>query len=137
MTPEHPRKQMGSLAHDSEKVRAANAEITILFAEDNSRIQELVAALLHSSGYNVIVAGDGREALLKARAFDGFIHLLLSDIDMPGMTGIELATQLSQERPKIQGPAHLRPSCWDVGAEQWLAVPSQTICVQHAYKPDS
>jgi DNA-binding response OmpR family regulator len=59
----------------------------------------LVTLLLHRCGYEVILARDGKEALQKAREFDGVIHLLLSDVHMPGMTGIELAVQLNQERP--------------------------------------
>jgi two-component system, cell cycle sensor histidine kinase and response regulator CckA len=84
---------------NEEKVSASNSENTILFADDDGLIQKLVAALLHRCGYKVIVASDGRDALQKAREFEGIIHLLLSDVDMPGMTGIELATQLNQERP--------------------------------------
>jgi len=84
---------------NTEKVPASDSNSTILFADDDGKLQELVAALLHRCGYNVIVARDGKDALQKAREFDGVIHLLLSDIDMPGMTGIELAIQLNQERP--------------------------------------
>ena len=40
-----------------------------------------------------------KEALQKSREFSGIIHLLLSDVEMPGMTGIGLAIQLNQERP--------------------------------------
>jgi two-component system cell cycle sensor histidine kinase/response regulator CckA len=84
---------------DSEKVPASNSDKTILFADDDSQLQVLVAALLHRCGYKVIPAHDGQEALQKAREFSGVIHLLLSDVEMPGMTGIELAIQLNQERP--------------------------------------
>jgi CheY-like chemotaxis protein len=59
----------------------------------------MVAELLQRCGYHVLLAKNGNEALQKAREFDGVIHLLLSDVDMPGMTGIELAIQLNQERP--------------------------------------
>jgi two-component system cell cycle sensor histidine kinase/response regulator CckA len=83
----------------AEKVPANNSENTILFAESNGPLQVVVAALLHQCGYKVIAANGGKEALQKAREFDGVIHLLLSDVDMPGMTGIELAIQLNQERP--------------------------------------
>ena len=76
-----------------------NSEKTILFADDDGRTQKFVAALLHKCGYKVIVASDGKEALQKAREFGGIIHLLLSDVEMPGMTGIELAIQLNRERP--------------------------------------
>ena len=84
---------------NSEKVPASNSERTILFADDDGSYQELVARLLHGCGYNVILAQDGKDALQKAREFHGIIHLLLSDVEMPGMTGIELAIQLNQERP--------------------------------------
>jgi DNA-binding response OmpR family regulator len=82
-----------------DNVSASNSSKTILFAEDDGQLQKLVALLLHTYGYNVIVARDGHEAHKKAREFDGTIHLLLSDVDMPGMTGTELAIQLNKERP--------------------------------------
>lgn len=72
---------------------------TILFADDNGQLQKTVADFLTRYGYNLIIAKGGREALQKAREFDGIIHLLLSDVEMPGMTGIEPAIQLNQERP--------------------------------------
>jgi DNA-binding response OmpR family regulator len=78
---------------------APNPERTILLADDDGPLRTFVSALLTRCGYNLIVAGDGREALQKAREFDGIIDLLLSDIEMPGMTGIELAIQLNRERP--------------------------------------
>jgi len=76
-----------------------NSDKTILFADDDGQLQKFVAALLHKCGYRVILARDGKDALQKAREFEGVIHLLLSDVEMPGMTGIELAIQLNQERP--------------------------------------
>ena len=76
-----------------------NSDETILFADDNGQLQKSVAALLRKFGYRVILASDGKDALQKAREFEGVIHLLLSDVEMPGMTGIELAIQLNQERP--------------------------------------
>ena len=80
-------------------VQEGNAEKTILFADDDGQLQTFISALLTRCGYNLIVAGSGQDALQKAREFGGVIHLLLSDVEMPGMTGIELATQLNQERP--------------------------------------
>jgi DNA-binding response OmpR family regulator len=79
-----------------------NKDKTILFADDDGQVQKFVAALLLKQGYNVIVAVDGLSALQKAREFHGTIHLLLSDIEMPGMTGIELAIQISQDRPETK-----------------------------------
>jgi DNA-binding NtrC family response regulator len=76
-----------------------NANKTILFAHEDGEVQKFVVALLTENGYNLILASDGKGALEKARAHDGMIHLLLSDVEMHGMTGIELAIQLGQERP--------------------------------------
>ena len=84
---------------DAEKAAASKRHSTILFADDNGTLQTVVAEMLQRCGYHVLVAKNGNEALQKAREFDGVIHLLLSDVDMPGMTGIELAIQLNQERP--------------------------------------
>jgi CheY-like chemotaxis protein len=83
----------------SEKVPASNSDNTILFADDDGSYQELVAKLLYKCGYHVILARDGNDAIQKAREFDGVIQLLLSDVEMPGMTGIELAIQINKERP--------------------------------------
>jgi DNA-binding NtrC family response regulator len=76
-----------------------NSSKTILFADDDGQLQKFVAALLTKHGYHLILAANGLDALRKARAYEGVIHLLLSDIEMPGMTGIELAIQLGRERP--------------------------------------
>jgi len=87
---------------NTEKIPLSNSEKTILFAEDDAQLQKFVSKLLSRCGYKTIVASDGRDALRKAREFDGIIDLLLSDIEMPGMTGIELAIQLNQERPETK-----------------------------------
>src|SRR5690349_6395359 len=84
---------------DPEKVSTPNSDKTLLLADDDGQLQKFGAALLHTLGYKVIVAHDGKGVLQKARGLEGIIHLLLSDVEMPGMTGIELAIQLNQERP--------------------------------------
>jgi two-component system cell cycle sensor histidine kinase/response regulator CckA len=83
-------------------VANGNSDKTILFADDDGQLQTLVSALLARCGYNLIVASSGQDALQKAREFGGVIDLLLSDVEMPGMTGIELAIQLNQERPNTK-----------------------------------
>jgi two-component system cell cycle sensor histidine kinase/response regulator CckA len=75
------------------------AEATILLAEDEQTVRSFVLSLLTRTGYNVITAVDGMDALQKARNHNGTIELLLSDVQMPGMTGVELATQFSIDRP--------------------------------------
>ena len=75
---------------------------TILLVEDEQTLRTVVLFLLKSSGYNVIAAVDGLDGLRKARECRGEIDALLADIVMPRMTGIELATQLSLDRPKVK-----------------------------------
>ena len=74
---------------------------TILLAEDEQPVRSFVFAMLQKAGYNVIVAVDGQDGIAKSREFKGTIHLLLSDVEMPNMTGIELATQIQIDRPEI------------------------------------
>lgn len=75
---------------------------TVLLAEDEEPIRTLILTLLQRSGYNVIIGVDGQDAIKKSRQFKGAINLLLSDINMPNMTGVELATQVRIDRPGIQ-----------------------------------
>lgn len=77
-----------------------NNSRTILFVEDEQQVRDFIRLILQSGRYEVITAVDGIDALEKARAHEGAIHLLLSDVDMPEMTGIELATQFTKERPE-------------------------------------
>ena len=81
---------------------APDRQTTILLAEEEELFRIPFLALLQKSGYNTIVAVDGPDALAKAKEYEGEIHLLLSNILMPAMTGIDLASQLLIERPRMQ-----------------------------------
>ena len=81
---------------------APDRQTTILLAEEEELFRIPFLALLRRSGYNTIVAVDGPDALAKAKEYEGEIHLLLSNILMPAMTGIDLATQLLIERPTMR-----------------------------------
>ena len=75
---------------------------TILVAEDEDRVRSLTVAVLAQQGYTVIEACDGDEAKALAREYDGEIHLLLTDVVMPKMSGKELADELRRERPNLK-----------------------------------
>ena len=75
---------------------------TILIAEDEDRVRSLAVAVLAQQGYTVIEACDGAEAVALAREYDGEIHLLLTDIVMPKMSGKDLADQLKRDRPGLK-----------------------------------
>jgi CheY-like chemotaxis protein len=75
---------------------------TILVLEDNVAIRGAVHKILSESGYVVLEAGSGPEALAVAQGHVGEIDLLLADIDMPGMSGHETARQLVLERSNLR-----------------------------------
>ncbi len=75
---------------------------TILVVDDDPGILALVCAMLAESRFHVISATGGNDALLQAGGFAGDIDLLLSDFQMPEMSGIGLATQLTLKRPAVK-----------------------------------
>lgn len=74
---------------------------TILVVDDDATLLKAVAGYL-SGDYDVLTAKGGKEALQQSNASKSEIYLLLSDFQMAEMTGIELATQITVERPKIK-----------------------------------
>ncbi len=67
---------------------------TILLVEDQKQIRELVGRTLREQGYRVVIAKDGVEAVPLAKICDGPIHLLVTDIVMPRMSGWHLAERV-------------------------------------------
>jgi signal transduction histidine kinase/CheY-like chemotaxis protein len=75
---------------------------TILVVEDEAGVRELACQFLRVKGYLVLEADGGMDALAISRRHPGTIHLLLSDMVMPKMSGGELAAQLKATRPDIR-----------------------------------
>jgi CheY-like chemotaxis protein len=75
---------------------------TILLVEDEESLRGLARGCLASSGYNVLEARDGNEATRAAAQHRGPIHLLLTDIIMPGISGCDLAESLRHSRPEMK-----------------------------------
>jgi two-component system cell cycle sensor histidine kinase/response regulator CckA len=75
---------------------------TLLLVEDEADVRGLVREMLTSLGYDVVEAAGAQEALSVAEAHHGPIHLLLTDVVMPGMGGPELARRLTAVRPDIR-----------------------------------
>src|SRR5437879_7664228 len=69
---------------------------TILLVEDSDSLRAVTREFLQIAGYNVVEARDGKDALRVARMHEERIHLLLTDVVMPGMSGRELANELKQ-----------------------------------------
>jgi DNA-binding response OmpR family regulator len=72
---------------------------TILLVEDENNLRYLARQFLEKQGYRVIEAPDGEAAMQVAAAHEGTIHLLLTDVIMPGMNGRQLAQRISLIRP--------------------------------------
>ena len=75
---------------------------TILLAENHAQLRGFVHGALRDSGYHVLVAEDGQQALQIAGEYDGEIHVLLADLFMPGMDGTAVAGELQRVRPAMR-----------------------------------
>ena len=75
---------------------------TILVVDDDAPVRGVTAAALRRQGYRVIEAESGAGAIGRSRAEAGRIHLLVTDVVMPGMTGPALAAHLAAERPDMR-----------------------------------
>jgi len=91
----------GGLAGSFRGMTRAPSE-TILLCEDQEEVRRVTHRILTSLGYDVVVAGGGQEALLLAEAWHGPIHLLLTDVVMPGMSGPSLARRLAASHPGMK-----------------------------------
>ena len=75
---------------------------TILLVEDEANLRYLARQYLEKQGYKVIEAADGAVAMQIAVAHEKVIHLLLTDVIMPGMNGRELAQRIAEIRPNVK-----------------------------------
>ncbi len=75
---------------------------TILIVEDDKAVRNLTHRILASAGYKTLIAANGSEALLECEQHEGKIHLVLTDVVMPKMSGKELSDQLAKIFPKLK-----------------------------------
>lgn len=75
---------------------------TVLLAEDEPGLRQVADRILKGAGYRVLVASDGGDALIASREHAGTIDLLITDVVMPRLGGLELATRLKAERPGLR-----------------------------------
>jgi PAS domain S-box-containing protein len=93
----------------AEPVRATQVPVarkpgteTVLVAEDEESLAEMIREILEELGYTVLVGGPGAQALEVARQHAGPIHLLLTDVVMPGLSGRDLAARLVKTHPEAR-----------------------------------
>ncbi len=75
---------------------------TVLVVEDEEAVRSFAVRVLARAGYRVLSAATGETALAAARAHDGPIDLVISDVVMPGMTGPEFAARIAVDRPGVR-----------------------------------
>ncbi|MBN1566715.1 MAG: PAS domain S-box protein [Acidobacteria bacterium] len=75
---------------------------TILLVEDEAAVRNLASRILRDRGYTIIEAGDGKEALRLAGEYTEEIHLVVTDVIMPGISGSVLVSRLETTRPGIK-----------------------------------
>lgn len=104
---------------------------TILIVDDSSSLRTVVKIALVRAGYDVLEAGDGKEALAKLESASK-VHLIVSDVNMPNMDGITFVTQLKQQArhkftPVImlttEGQDEKKQQGKAAGAKAWIVKP--------------
>jgi signal transduction histidine kinase/CheY-like chemotaxis protein len=81
---------------------ASGGSETILLVEDQEEVRQLILKALTTQGYRVLATANTTEAVGQAKSYTGPIHLLLTDVVMPGLNGKVLAEQMLQLRPGIR-----------------------------------
>jgi len=74
---------------------------TILLVEDNEQVRRLAHAILKNRGYTVLTAENGSDALAVLASHAGPVHLLMTDVVMPGMNGKELFNKATEKHPDL------------------------------------
>jgi len=79
-----------------------HARETVLVTEDEPSVRRLIRYVLERQGFHVLEAKHGKEALVIAHGFSGRIDLLVTDVNLPEINGIQLARQLTVHRPEMK-----------------------------------
>ena len=103
---------------------------TILLADDSAMICHIVSRILKDSGYLVLTAKNGREAVTLAKMHNP--HLVIMDVEMPVMDGIEATIQIKSEPKTAQIPVIIFTS---LGREEDIARAKQAGCQGFLGKP--
>ena len=103
---------------------------TILIVDDSSSLRMVVKLALMRAGYEVIEAGDGKEALAQLEK-TAKVHLIVSDVNMPNMDGITFVTQVKQHpRHKFTPVIMLTTEGQDAKKEQGRAAGAKAWIVK-------
>jgi CheY-like chemotaxis protein len=96
---------VGAHDHEADDLRVGRpvrGSETILLVEDEQSVRNATAEFLRLQGYTVLEAKDGVDALAVGKSIGSTIHLLITDVVMPNMSGGQLANELAQLRPRTK-----------------------------------
>jgi len=79
-----------------------NNQKTVLVVDDDPMVIKFVSSIVLSGGFKLLTAASGELALELLNGYKGDLHLLLSDFQMTGVSGIDLATQVTRDRPELK-----------------------------------
>jgi two-component system, cell cycle sensor histidine kinase and response regulator CckA len=94
--------QIGQEVQDHERRHTHNCWETILLVEDEAYVRDVTREVLEMCGYTVVSAKNAAEAIRFFEEYEGVIHLLVTDVVMPGMDGRELAKRLTERCPELR-----------------------------------
>ncbi len=96
------QKDNAGAALRTTRARGPRGTETILVADDEDGVRTLIHAVLATNGYTVLETRDGKEALAAYEANTGRIDMVVTDVVMPNMTGIELGDRLAEMNPSLK-----------------------------------
>jgi two-component system, cell cycle sensor histidine kinase and response regulator CckA len=83
-------------------IQALRGTETVLVVEDQMDVRGVIERTLSWYGYTVVAAANGPEALATAQKYQGTIHVMLTDVVLPGASGREVARQVVATRPSLR-----------------------------------
>jgi len=108
---------------------------TVLLVEDEELVRLMLMEVLKSAGYTVLDARHGEGALALAQKYSGPIHLLVTDMTMPGFSGSELARRLEEKRPSMR--VLFISGYTDQETAQWGRLNQPLQFLQKPFHPDA
>jgi hypothetical protein len=90
------------LSVELEAASFASPKRVVLVVEDEVVVRNVICVILQREGHKVLAAADGLEALQVARTYNGTIDLMVSDVEMPRLGGLELVDRILTERPEVR-----------------------------------
>jgi two-component system cell cycle sensor histidine kinase/response regulator CckA len=99
-----PKVEKDAVLAEKEKVSVETliGSETVLIVEDDDSLRKMTRTILKQFGYEVLTAEEGEDALKVSKEHDGPIHLLVTDVVMPGIGGRDLAERLQSVRPEVK-----------------------------------